>query len=63
MRMSAQQKRRAAVERLEEAVVDLLNAAEHFSLTGLTLWDLRNKRRDLLAKAYRYGRAVARVNK
>lgn len=61
MRMTKSQKASAARRRLEEAVSDLLLYAERWSITGRTLVDWRNDRRNLLEAARRYGRYIQRL--
>lgn len=46
--------RRAAIRRMEESIADLLNAAEQWSLTGMSLYDIRNRRVTLLTAARNY---------
>lgn len=50
--------RTLTMERLEEAVAELIYVAEHFSLTGATMYDLKVRRRNLLEAARKYGRAM-----
>lgn len=52
-------KRRAAIRRMEESIADLLNAAEQWTLTGSSLYDIRNRRVQLLAAARSYARCLA----
>jgi hypothetical protein len=46
------------MERLEEAVATLIYKAEHWSLTGATMWDMKCRRVELMEAARRYGKAV-----
>lgn len=46
------------MERLEEASADLERQAENWTLTGRTLWDIRNHRVGLREAARTYARAV-----
>jgi len=55
---------RKRMERLEEASADLERAAENWTFTGRTLWDIRCHRTDLREKARAYAsaaRALART--
>lgn len=47
-------------EQLEEAIVEVLYSGDKFTLTGATIYDLRNRRLGLLHAARRYGEALRR---
>ena len=55
------QKLNAAIEAAECTACDLINAAECFALTGMTLWDIRCRRAALLEAARNYSAAVRRL--
>jgi hypothetical protein len=52
-----------AAERMERCATELLYQAEHWTLTGRTLYDLSCSRRELLAAARRYGNSVNRLSR
>ncbi len=52
-----------AAERMESAATELLYQAEHWTITGMTLYDMSARRRELLAAARRYGAAVNRLSR
>jgi hypothetical protein len=54
---------RRAMDRAEQAMVDLIYQAEHFSLTGRSMHDIKCYRRDLLNAARRYSRAMDAVTR
>jgi hypothetical protein len=60
-KLTPQQKFMRAAERMERAATELLYQAEHWTLTGRTLYDLSSQRRELLAAARRYGNSVNRL--
>jgi hypothetical protein len=47
-----------SMERLEEAITDLLYQVEHWTHTGWTMHDMKVRRRYLLEAARKYGRAM-----
>lgn len=51
-----------AMERMEEAAMDLINQAEKLS-PSLSLWDQNILRRGLLERARRYGRTVSALTR
>lgn len=46
------------MERVEGAATNLLYKAEHWTLTGATLWDVKCRRQELLEAARAYGKAI-----
>ena len=54
---------RRAMERAEDAATDLLYNAEHWSLTGRSMYDVKVQRRSLLAAARRYGRSMDAITR
>jgi hypothetical protein len=50
-----------AAQRMELCATELLYQAEHWTVTGMTLYDLSARRRELLAAARRYGASVNRL--
>lgn len=58
MNASLAKRRETAAARVECAAADLLFRADRWTLTGRTLFDIRNDRRDLLTAARYYGNAV-----
>lgn len=46
------------IGRIEEAVARLIYKAEHWSLTGATMWDMKCRRVELMEAARDYGKAV-----
>lgn len=62
-RQSQQQKVSAAFNRAEDAIADLLREAENWTLVNRPMWDIRVHRRDLLAAARKYARAMDRLTR
>lgn len=57
-KLSLAERRSRAAERVEIAAADLFFRTDRWTLTGRTLFDIRNDRRDLLTAARYYGNAV-----
>lgn len=59
--MSVAIRRRKAAESVENTATYLIYAAEQFSNTGLSMYDLMCRRREVLASARKYAAALRRL--
>lgn len=62
-RKSTVRRRLEAIERVEETATKLMFAAEQWTLTGGTLYDLKNRRESLLNAGRQYGYAIRALSR
>lgn len=62
-KLSKAERVRNAASRAEEHATALLYYAEHWSLTGRSMHDIKCNRRELFAAARKYGRAMDALTK